>query len=96
MTCVCFYLSRAHDILRRAHGILRSCARVISRAHEVLSISHLQTTFMYVKCILIGSLFANNIHVCKVYSDWLIMSCARLNYVYVVLHLHVVIVHSLL
>jgi len=27
VTCVCFYLSCAHDILSRAHELLKSCAR---------------------------------------------------------------------
>ena len=33
VTCVCFYLSRVHDILRTS---FKSCARVLSRAHEIL------------------------------------------------------------
>ena len=28
VTCVCFYLSRAHDILSRVHELLKSYARV--------------------------------------------------------------------
>ena len=37
VTCVCFYLSRAHDILRRAHEILRLAHELLSLAHDILS-----------------------------------------------------------
>ena len=43
VTCVCFYLSRAHDILSRAHEL-------ISRTHEILSQSE-NTKYIHERCL---------------------------------------------
>ena len=39
VTCVCFYLTRAHDILS-AHTLLSRAHELLSRAHELLSLAH--------------------------------------------------------
>ena len=37
VTCVCFYLSCAHDILSRAHELLSRAHELLSRAHDIIS-----------------------------------------------------------
>jgi len=37
MTCVCFYLSHAHDILNHAHKFLSRTHKFLSRTHKFLS-----------------------------------------------------------
>ena len=40
MTCVCFYLSHAHDILNHAHKFLSRTHKFLSRTHKFLSQAH--------------------------------------------------------